>query len=91
MLTFWIFEVEDGVVIFEEVDLINSKRMRSHLFDDSFDDLIPTNCSLADYLHLSPLRALSACTRIAHLASQFFDVGLDFSLRQFHLNHNNKY
>ena len=92
MSTFWVLEVKDGVVISEEVDLVDPKRMRSYLLDDGLDDLIAANCSLADHFHLPPLRSLSARARIAHLAPQLFDVGLDFSLRQFHLcNHNNKY
>lgn len=32
--------MEDGVVVPEEVDLIDSKRVGSHLFDDVLDDLV---------------------------------------------------
>lgn len=40
MLTFWVLEVEDGVIVPEEVDLIDSERMRSHLLDNGFHDLV---------------------------------------------------
>ena len=54
-LTFWILEVKDGVVISEEVDLVDSKRMRSDLLDDGLDDLITANCSLTHDFDLSSL------------------------------------
>ena len=38
--TFWVFEVEDGIVVSEEVDLINSEWVRVHLFDQVLDDLV---------------------------------------------------
>jgi hypothetical protein len=40
MFTFGIFEVEDGVVVSEEVDLIDSEWVCSYFFDDSFDNFI---------------------------------------------------
>jgi len=40
MFTFGIFEVENGVVVSEEVDLIDSKRMCSYFFDDVLDNFI---------------------------------------------------
>lgn len=40
MATFWVFEVEDGVVITEEVDFVDSQGVGSHLLDDVLDDLI---------------------------------------------------
>lgn len=40
MCTFWGFEVEDGVVISEEVDFIDSKRVGSNLLDNVLDDFI---------------------------------------------------
>ena len=54
-LTFWILEVKDGVVISEEVDLVDSKRMRSDLLDDGLDDLITAHCSLTHDFDLSSL------------------------------------
>jgi len=39
-LTFWVFEVEDGVVISEEVDLIDTKWVSSYFFDDVLDNFI---------------------------------------------------
>lgn len=40
MVTFWIFEVEDSVVITEEVDFVDSQGVSSYLLDDVFDNLI---------------------------------------------------
>ena len=40
MFTFGIFEVEDGVVISEEVDLIDSEWVCSYFFDDVLDNFI---------------------------------------------------
>ena len=54
-LTLWALEVKDSVIISEEVDLIDAKRMCSHLLDDGLDDLITTNCCLTHYFNLSAL------------------------------------
>ena len=43
MLTFGVLEVEDGVVVSEEVDLVDAQRVRSHLLDDGLDDLIASS------------------------------------------------
>lgn len=40
MSTFWIFEVEDGVVVSKEVDLIDAERVSSDFLDDVLDVLI---------------------------------------------------
>ena len=40
MFTFGIFEVENGVVISEEVDLIDSEWVCSYFFDDVLDNFI---------------------------------------------------
>jgi len=39
-VTFGVFEVQDGIIISEEVDLINSKRMCVDFFDDVLDNFI---------------------------------------------------
>jgi hypothetical protein len=40
LLTLWVFEVEDGVVISEEVDFVDGEGLGSNLLDDALDDLI---------------------------------------------------
>lgn len=39
-VTFWVLEVKDGVIISEEVDFINGKRLSSNLLDNALDSLI---------------------------------------------------
>lgn len=72
--------MEDGVVISEEVDLVDAEGVGSHLLDDVLDDLVVAGHGLANHLHLPPLAALAACPGIAHLLSQLLDVRLDLLL-----------
>ena len=51
MITFWVLEVEDGVIVPEEVDLIDAEGMRAHLLDNGLHDLV------ASGLHKSTLTA----------------------------------
>ena len=82
--------MEDGVVIPEEIDLVDSEGVGSHLLDDVLDHLVVAGHGLADHLHLSPLAALAAGPGVTHLLSQLLDVCLDLFLRYFHCGNNQK-
>lgn len=46
MGTFRVFEVEDGVVVSEEVDLVDSERVCSYLFDNVLDNFIAAGLNI---------------------------------------------
>ena len=48
ILTFWVFEVKNSVIISEKVDFVNTKRVSTDLFDNIFDDLIVSSLDVKD-------------------------------------------